>query len=144
MAKAAYPNWDLQPETVAVWQQQLAGEPARLVMESVLAHVAASKWPPTIADVFERLVDARERERIADRVAEDRVLLSAARAAELEAGEPVDAPVEAPKRRWPRLRRRGWDPRLAQDGALLLTAEERLLIEERRSRAKQALVDIDD
>lgn len=137
VAKAAYPNWDLQPETVAVWQQQLAGEPARLVMDAVLEHVAASKWPPTIAEVFERLVDVRERERFADQVAEDRLVLVERRRVELA------MPQGAEPRAVPKITRRRSDPRLAQDGTLLLTAEERMLIEERRLRAKEALDELD-
>ena len=137
VAKAAYPSWQPEVETVAVWSQAFQNDPADLVAAALRRHIESSRFPPTIAEIFDRLSDVREKQRHDERVERDREILQlrAAAVAELEAGEPVDQPKRPPLK----LRRFSHDPRLAQDGALLLSAEERLLIQERRKRAAEEL-----
>ncbi len=51
VASAAYPNFDLKPETVRVYLKLLADLPDELLEEASLAHIAQSTFFPTIAEL---------------------------------------------------------------------------------------------
>ena len=51
VASAAYPNFDLKPETVRVYLKLLADLPDELLEEASLAHIAQSAFFPTIAEL---------------------------------------------------------------------------------------------
>lgn len=48
---AAYPNFDLKPETVRVYLKLLADLPDELLEEASLAHIAQSHYFPTVAEL---------------------------------------------------------------------------------------------
>ena len=48
---AAYPNFDLKPETVKVYLRLLADLPDELLEEASLVHIAQSTYFPTVADL---------------------------------------------------------------------------------------------
>jgi hypothetical protein len=61
MLKAGYPNFyrDLKKKDadmiIDLWATMFAAEPAQLVTEAVCALMCTLKWPPTIADVKEKI-----------------------------------------------------------------------------------------
>jgi len=49
---AAYPALDLYPERVKLWIRFLERVPFDLAMERLDHHIAASRFPPSIADIL--------------------------------------------------------------------------------------------
>ena len=57
VVSAAYPNFDLKPETVKVYLKLLADLPDELLEEASLAHIAQSTYFPTVAELRSAAVE---------------------------------------------------------------------------------------
>ena len=62
VVSAAYPNFDLKPETVKVYLKLLADLPDELLEEASLAHIAQSTYFPTVAELRSAAVELLERQ----------------------------------------------------------------------------------
>jgi ribosomal protein L12E/L44/L45/RPP1/RPP2 len=49
---AAYPNFEVTEERVAVWIEQLSEVDYEAALKKVKKHVALNKFPPSIAEVY--------------------------------------------------------------------------------------------
>jgi len=54
MASAAYPNWNPTSATLQVWAGLLPELSGPELVEAMAAHIRASKFPPTVADILDR------------------------------------------------------------------------------------------
>ena len=62
VVSAAYPNFDLKPETVKVYLKLLADLPDELLEEASLAHIAQSTFFPTVAELRTAAFELVERQ----------------------------------------------------------------------------------
>jgi hypothetical protein len=58
---AAYPNFDLKVETIRVYKEMLKDLDAQMLEQAVLAHIATSKFFPTISELRDKVSSLVER-----------------------------------------------------------------------------------